>query len=42
MNHPTFGNGKICYIEIPAIDIALSAAFYEKVFGWRIRKDKLD
>ena len=22
---PTFGNGKICYVEIPATDIALSA-----------------
>lgn len=35
---PTFGNGKICYIEIPAIDPAGSANFYEKVFGWQIRK----
>jgi predicted enzyme related to lactoylglutathione lyase len=34
---PTFGNGKICYVEIPAKEIARSAAFYEKVFGWRIR-----
>jgi predicted enzyme related to lactoylglutathione lyase len=35
---PTLGNGKICYIEIPATDIARSAAFYGKVFGWRIRE----
>jgi predicted enzyme related to lactoylglutathione lyase len=35
---PTFGNGKICYVEIPAIDIRRSAAFYEKVFGWPIRQ----
>ena len=35
---PTLGNGKICYIEIPATDIGRSAEFYEKVFGWRIRK----
>lgn len=35
---PTLGNGKICYIEIPATDIRGSAEFYEKVFGWRIRK----
>lgn len=34
---PTFANGKICYIEIPADDVSLSAAFYEKVFGWDIR-----
>lgn len=36
-NHPTFGNGKICYLEIPAIDIPGSANFYETVFGWKIR-----
>lgn len=35
---PTFGNGKICYLEIPAIDIARSADFYKRVFGWSIRK----
>jgi len=31
-------NGKICYIEIPASDVKRSADFYEKVFGWRLRK----
>lgn len=36
--HPTYTNGKICYIEIPAIDIDHSAAFYTKVFGWQTRK----
>lgn len=35
---PTFGNGKICYIEIPAKDVARSADFYKRVFGWNIRK----
>src|SRR5260370_26606330 len=35
---PTLGNGKICYIEIPAVDIQRSADFYAKVFGWGIRK----
>lgn len=35
---PTFGNGKICYLEIPAKDIARSAEFYRNVFGWNIRK----
>jgi len=30
-------NGKICYVEIPAIDIARSAEFYHAVFGWTIR-----
>ncbi|MDQ6678871.1 MAG: VOC family protein [Acidobacteriota bacterium] len=31
-------NGKICYIEIHATDIATSAEFYMRVFGWHIRK----
>ena len=35
---PTSANGKICYIEMPATDVARSAEFYEKVFGWRLRK----
>ncbi len=35
---PTLGHGKVCYIEIPAIDISASASFYEEVFGWQIRK----
>lgn len=34
---PTFSNGKICYIEMPATDIARSSGFYKKVFGWNIR-----
>jgi predicted enzyme related to lactoylglutathione lyase len=35
---PTIGNGKICYIEMPAIDIEQSASFYKTVFGWNTRK----
>jgi len=35
---PTLTNGKICYIEMPALDIARSAEFYRQVFGWKIRK----
>jgi predicted enzyme related to lactoylglutathione lyase len=35
---PTLANGKICYIEIPATDIAKSADFYGDVFGWNIRQ----
>jgi len=34
---PTYANGKICYIELPAVDIARSAEFYKRVFGWDIR-----
>ena len=31
-------NGKICYLELPAVDVAKSAAFYEGVFGWALRR----
>ena len=33
---PTLANGKICYIEIPAADVTLSAGFYRKVFNCHI------
>ena len=29
--------GRICYLEIPATDIEISARFYERVFGWKTR-----
>ena len=35
--HPAIPNGKICYIQIPTNNIAESATFYNKVFGWNIR-----
>jgi predicted enzyme related to lactoylglutathione lyase len=35
---PTLGNGKICYIEIPAKEIQRSVEFYQQVFGWRTRR----
>jgi len=35
---PTLVNGKICYLEMPATDIARSADFYKQAFGWNIRK----
>jgi predicted enzyme related to lactoylglutathione lyase len=35
---PDLGNGKICYVELPANDISVSASFYEKVFGWETRR----
>ena len=35
---PTLANGKICYVEIPAIDIARSVEFYRSVFGWQTRQ----
>lgn len=35
---PNYRTGKICYIEIPAIDISESAQFYQRVFGWHVRQ----
>jgi predicted enzyme related to lactoylglutathione lyase len=35
---PTLANGKVCYIEMPAVDIQGSADFYAKVFGWHVRR----
>lgn len=34
---PTYANGKICYLELPATDVRRSAAFYSAVFGWKTR-----
>jgi predicted enzyme related to lactoylglutathione lyase len=35
---PTIANGKICYVEIPAVDIERSVEFYKSVFGWNTRR----
>lgn len=37
-NRPTLSNGKICYIEIPALDVDASTQFYTQVFGWQTRQ----
>lgn len=37
-NKPTIGNGKLCYVEIPAVDIKTSSDFYQNVFGWKVRQ----
>jgi predicted enzyme related to lactoylglutathione lyase len=34
---PTLANGKICYIELPAMNVDQSSEFYSKVFGWSMR-----
>ena len=31
-------HGKVCYLEIPAVDIDRSSDFYTKVFGWKVRR----
>jgi predicted enzyme related to lactoylglutathione lyase len=33
---------RFCYIEMPATDPHKSAEFYEKVFGWNIRRRESD
>ncbi|HEX6481309.1 MAG TPA: VOC family protein [Ktedonobacteraceae bacterium] len=35
---PNYRTGKICYLEIPAIDISQSVQFYQQVFGWHVRQ----
>lgn len=35
---PTNRDGKICYLELPAVDAVVSAEFYRRVFGWSIRR----
>ena len=35
---PKWRTGKICYIEIPAADVARSAEFYQQAFGWKMRQ----
>jgi hypothetical protein len=35
---PTFGHGKIVYLEIPTTDVTRSSNFYKAVFGWVIKR----
>ena len=35
---PTLSNGRICYLEIPALDVAVSSTFYSQAFGWKMRR----
>jgi predicted enzyme related to lactoylglutathione lyase len=35
---PTLGNGKICYVVLPASNVDESASFYANVFGWQVRR----
>src|SRR5260370_6398473 len=39
---PTIRSGKICYLEIPAVDVGAAATFYERAFGWNIRARDTD
>ncbi len=31
-----FEHGQVVYLQIPALDVATSAAFYGQVFGWQV------
>jgi len=35
---PDWRTGKLCYVEIPAGDVAASSVFYRRAFGWNIRR----
>jgi uncharacterized protein len=35
---PTYRTGKICYIEIPATGVEVSAEFYRRAFRWQTRQ----
>jgi uncharacterized protein len=37
-DQPKWRTGKLCYIEIPAVDVARSAEFYRQAFGWTLRQ----
>jgi predicted enzyme related to lactoylglutathione lyase len=37
-DQPKWRTGKLCYIEIPAVDVARSAEFYQQAFGWTLRQ----
>lgn len=37
-DQPKWRTGKLCYIEIPAVDVARSAQFYHQAFGWTLRQ----
>ena len=36
-DNPLAQQGKVAYLEIPALDATVSATFYESVFGFHIR-----
>ena len=32
-------HGELCYLQIPAPEIASSVTFYEKIFGWQVEPE---
>ena len=35
---PTLGHGKVCYVDLPAVDVEESSSFYSRLFGWTLRQ----
>jgi predicted enzyme related to lactoylglutathione lyase len=35
---PHYGDGKICYLELPSRDIEESSSFYQAIFDWKVRR----
>ena len=35
---PSSRHGKVCYLQIPAVDPDESARFYQEIFGWSLRQ----
>jgi uncharacterized protein len=35
---PIYGNGKICYLELPSRNTDESSSFYQTVFDWKVRR----
>jgi uncharacterized protein len=38
ITEPSFGNGKICYVELPSSNVEESSAFYRDALDWKIRR----
>jgi predicted enzyme related to lactoylglutathione lyase len=37
-----FAHGQLSYVQIPAVDVAESAKFYEAVFSWQVQEGSQD
>jgi PhnB protein len=42
MSRDVFEHGQLVYLQIPATDVAASARFYERVFGWRVGRTEVE
>jgi uncharacterized protein len=42
MTEHMFGNGRLSYIQIPAVDVNVSGKFYKEAFGFEVHGDGTD